>query len=209
MVMMSRYPDKFFDLAVVDPPYGIGEDWKKRNKTKKSFSSGYKNDSIPGKHYFEELMRVSKSQVIWGYNYFTAFLGATNYLICWDKASNYNDVFQYSQFELAYTSLKRPARLVKIPWDGYRMGRETGISKIHPHQKPIELYKWVMKYYAQPGDRILDTHLGSQSSRIAAHDMGFDFYGCELDKKHFEEGCCRFDQHVRQLTVFTPSQLQL
>lgn len=209
MEFMSRYSDKFFELAIVDPPYGIGEDWKKRNKVKKEYSSGYKNDSIPNEAYFKELVRVSQNLVVWGYNYFTEFLPPTNYLICWDKMSNNNDVFQYSQFELAYTTKRSPARLVQVPWDGYRMGKETGCKKIHPHQKPIALYRWVMKNYTNPGDKILDTHMGSQSSRIAAYDMGFDYYGCELDSDYFREGCKRFDQHIKQLNLFQPEQLAI
>ena len=192
MEYMRNIPDKFFDLAVVDPPYGIGEDWKKRNKGAVFKETTYKNKVKPDKNYFDELKRVSKDIIVFGYNYFTDFLGNSNYLIIWDKQSNNNSVFKYSKVEIAYTTKRIPANLVSIPWDGYRMGSETGQKKIHPHQKPISLYAWIYKNYAKPGDRILDTHLGSGSSRIASYKMGFDFYGTEIDKEYFDEQEKRF-----------------
>lgn len=198
---MREYPDKYFDLAVCDPPFGIGEDWKKRNKGRGYKSTSYKNDSISDEAYFDQLFRISRNQIIWGYNYYTQFLGSTNYLLCWDKQSNNNEVFMYSQFELAYTSFKTPARLISIPWDGYRMGKETGVAKIHPHQKPIELYSVIFSRYAKPGDKILDTHLGSGSSRIASHRMGFHFEAFELDKDYYEAQEKRFKQETAQLML--------
>ncbi len=198
MELMARYQDQYFDLAIVDPPYGIGQDWKKRYKGKRYKETTYKNTHTPNKEYFIELKRVSKHQIIWGYNYFTEYLGNTNYIICWDKQSNNNDVFMYSQFELAYTTIKKPCRLVSIPWDGYRMGKETGKQKIHPHQKPIELYKWILKTYANEGDKILDTHLGSGSIAIACHDYGFDLTGCEIDKDYNELTMKRIKNHISQ-----------
>lgn len=201
MELMKRYPDNYFDLAIVDPPYGIGEDWKKRNKGKKHENSTYKNDSIPTKEYFQELIRVSKNQIIWGYNYFTEHLGPTNYLLAWDKQSNNNDVFKYSQFELAYISLKIPANLISIPWDGYRMGKETGNKKIHPHQKPVELYSHLLLKYARPGDKIIDTHLGSASIAIACHDYGFELTACELDPVHYEASINRIKNHTSQQKI--------
>lgn len=192
MEYMKSIPDKFFDLAICDPPYGIGEDWKKRNKGGVFKETIYKNDAIPDKSYFDELIRVSKDCIIWGYNYYTRFLGSTNYLIIWDKMSNSNPVFKYSKVEIAFTSKKVPANLVSIAWDGYRMGSETGTKKIHPHQKPIALYAWLLQNYAKTGDKILDTHLGSGSSRIAAYKMGFDFWGTEIDKEYFDAQEKRF-----------------
>lgn len=182
---MKNLPDKSIDLAIVDPPYGIGKDWTKRNKGAEFTETSYSNNSIPSENYFKELFRVSKDQIIWGYNYYTEHLGATNYLICWDKMSNNNDVFKYSKFELAYTSIKIPANLVQIPWDGYRMGEETGVKKIHPHQKPIKLYQWLIANYAKPGFKILDTHVGSGSSRIAAYKSGCDYIGFEIDPTYY------------------------
>ena len=192
---MKQIPDKLFDLAICDPPYGIGEDWKKRNK--KTFEeTSYKNDSIPTKEYFDELMRCSKNQIIWGYNYFVEYLGATNYLIIWDKQSNNNQVFKYSKAEIAYTSFRVPCNLVSIPWDGYRMGKETGKKKIHPHQKPIELYEWLLKTYAKRGDKILDTHVGSASSLVACHNLDFEYMGFELDKDHYDLATKRLEDHL-------------
>ena len=192
MEYMKSIPDKFFELAVVDPPYGIGEDWKKRNKGSSFKETTYKNDSIPSQEYFNQLFRISKDVIIWGYNYFTNILGSTNYLIIWDKVSNNNTVFKYSKAEIAFTTKRIPVNLVSIPWDGYRMGKETGQKKIHPHQKPIELYAWLFDNYANPGDKIFDSHLGSGSSRIAAYKMGFDFYATEIDKQYFDAQEKRF-----------------
>lgn len=199
---MRQMPDNAFDLAVVDPPYGIGADWEKRNKGQKYKKTTYRNESIPTKDYFKQLMRVSKNQIIWGYNYFVEYLGPTNYLIVWDKQSNKNCVFHYSKAEIAFTSFHVPCNLISIPWDGYRMGKETGQKKIHPHQKPVDLYKWIFENYAKHGDIILDTHLGSGSSRIAAYDAGLDFVGYEIDKTYFDKQEERFNAHAAQISFF-------
>jgi site-specific DNA-methyltransferase (adenine-specific) len=202
MVLMARYPDKHFDLAIVDPPYGIGEDWKKRNWKKyqgrKYDNTTYKNEQIPDRSYFDELARVSKNQIIFGYNYFTDILGPTNYLIVWDKVSSNNDIVLYSGAEIAYTTIKRPIRVISIPWDGYKMGRETGQRKIHPHQKPILLYEKLLLKYAKRGDKILDTHLGSGSIAIACHNLGFDLTACEIDETHFNNAMKRIKEYTAQ-----------
>ncbi len=132
---MREMKDNQFGLAMPDPPYGIGKDWEKRNKGAEFLQTSYNNDIIPSAEYFKELLRVSVNVIIWGYNYYTEYLGSTNYLIIWDKISNNNEVFKYSKCEIAYTTIKIPANLVRIAWDGYRMGDETGQKKIHPHQK--------------------------------------------------------------------------
>lgn len=200
MEFMARYPDKFFELAIVDPPYGIGQDWKKRTDNRDRYKdTTYKNNEKPGESYFKELKRVSENQIIWGYNYFTEFLGSTNYLIFWDKVTNGSF---YSEGEIAYSSKKIPLKIFRYPWDGYRMGEETGQKKIHPHQKPIGLYKLTLDGYAKPGDKILDTHMGSQSSRIAAHQMGFDYYGTEIDPDYFRDGCARYEKEAAQGMLF-------
>ncbi|MCK5610808.1 site-specific DNA-methyltransferase [Candidatus Pacearchaeota archaeon] len=201
MEYMATLKDNAFDLAVVDPPYGIGEDWKKRKNTSALYSDGYKNKEIPSLEYFQQLKRVSKNWIIWGWNYFTDHMEPTNYLIYWDKLASEKTSF-YSQGELAGTNIKKPFRIVKIPWDGARRGDETGIKKIHPHQKPIKLYKWILENYAEHGCRILDTHLGSASSAIAAHYLDFDFVGCELDKIHFDGAVKRFEKETRQIKLF-------
>lgn len=208
MEFMNGVPDKYYELAIVDPPYGIGQDWKKRNKGRGFLETSYKNDKIPNKEYFKELERISIDRVIWGYNYYTEFLGSTNYLIIWDKVSSCNQVFRYSKAEIAYTTKHIPCNLVSIPWDGYRMGEETGVSKIHPHQKPVALYKWLLKNYAKPGDKIFDSHVGSGSIRIACHDMGFDFVGCEIDKDYWEAQEERYTQHAQQQDLFSSEDMQ-
>jgi len=201
MELMAQYPDKHFDLAIVDPPYGIGENWKKQHKSTRFADTTYKNNQIPDRAYFDELFRVSKNQIIWGYNYFTEILGPTNYLIVWDKMSSNNKVFHYSKCEIAYTSIKVPANIYSISWDGYRMGKETGNRKIHPHQKPIELYKKLLTDYAKHGWKILDTHLGSGSHAIACYDMGFPLVACEIDKDYFTAACERLRQFAKQGTL--------
>lgn len=197
MEYMRTLPDRFFDLSICDPPYGIGKDWKKRNKGKVFECGGYDN-TAPAKEYFDELKRVSKHYIIWGWNYFTEFLGSTNYLIVWDKISANNKAFHYSKCEIACTDIHIPCNIVHITWDGYRMGGESGKKKIHPHQKPISLYEWLLANYASARDRIFDSHIGSGSSRIAAAEMGFDFYGCEIDKTIFTAMDKRFKNYIRQ-----------
>jgi site-specific DNA-methyltransferase (adenine-specific) len=202
MEMMARYPDKHFDLAIVDPPYGIGEEWKKRNWKKyrgKSFAgTSYKNDRIPTKKYFSELSRVSRERIVFGYNYFTEILGPTNYLIIWDKVSSNNNIVLYSGAEIAYTSIHRPVRIISVQWDGYKMGKETGQIKIHPHQKPVELYKKILQNYAKPGWKILDTHLGSGSIAIACEELGFDLTACEIDRDYYNAAMERIREYRRQ-----------
>jgi site-specific DNA-methyltransferase (adenine-specific) len=203
MVEMAKMKDGEFELAIVDPPYGIGQDWKKRtgNRINLFKETSYKNESIPDEKYFQEIFRTSKNQIIWGYNYYTKYLGSTNYLIIWDKMSSNNPVFHYSKCEIAYTSIKIPANLISLQWDGYRMGSETGVSKIHPHQKPVALYQWLLKNYAKQGDRILDTHGGSCSSAIACDIMGFDATIFEIDKDYYEAALDRFNRHKQQLVM--------
>lgn len=199
---MKEFPDKYFDLAIVDPPYGIGADWEKRNKGQTFKKTSYRNESIPGEEYFLELFRVSKNQIIWGYNYYTQFLGSTNYLIVWDKQSNENQVFHYSKAEIAYTNIHIPCNLVSIPWDGYRMGKETGTKKIHPHQKPIALYEWILSRYAKDGDIILDTHVGSASSLIACRNTNHKFVGFEVDEHYYKLSKERLDREMVQMNLF-------
>lgn len=200
MIMMSRYPDKFFDLAIVDPPYGLGtkttDGGSKRNsqtKFMKDIRRSNWDSSIPTKDYFEELKRVSKNQIIWGGNYMIEHLGNTKNIIILDKMTY---IPTMSQYEFAFCSFNRHPQLVKI--------NSNQIDRFHPTQKPVALYKWLLDKYAKQGDKILDTHLGSGSSRIAAYDLGFDFYGCELDKDYFEAQELRFKNHISQTKLFAP-----
>ena len=185
MEYMRTLPDNHFSLVIADPPYGIGKDWKKRSGGATYIETSYDNAQRPPREYFEELMRVSQHQIIWGWNYYADILGNTNYLIVWDKMSANNPAFHYSKCEIAYTDIHIPCNIVHIEWDGYRMGKERKRKKIHPHQKPIELYTWLLQNYAKPGYTIFDPNLGSGSSRIAAHILGFDFVGCEIDPTYF------------------------
>ena len=218
MEAMKEFPDNAFDLAVVDPPYGIGADNFKNGagaskdggklystavKMKNRLNTGsgkLKNRLLnqsdcswdsepPQKEYFNELFRVSKNQIIWGGNYFD--LPPTRGIIVWDKVQPWEN---FSQVELAWTSFDRPAALFKMC--------NTMSGKIHPTQKPIALYEWLLKKYAKVGDKILDTHLGSGSSRIAAYNMGFDFYGYEIDKIYFDLQEERFEKHTSQMNFF-------
>lgn len=191
---MKRYPDKFFDLAIVDPPYGIGDKLLKggKNGTVK-FHEQYElnqwDNVVPNKFYWDDLFRVSKNQIVWGANYFLDFLYPSRGIISWDK--NLGEPYNFSHFELAWTSFDCIARKCTI-------GSNTG-DRIHPTQKPVKLYRWLLAKYASLGDKILDTHMGSQSSRIAAFAMGFDYYGWELDKNYFEAGNKRFNPLIDTL----------
>lgn len=190
---MQSIPDKFFDLAIVDPPYGINASEMSLGKgKKKKFTQGKGWDKqIPTKDYFDELFRISVNQIIWGGNYFN--LPQTRCFIIWDK-NNYGRDF--ADCEFAYTSFNSVARIYK------QRPQNMDGGKIHPTQKPVDLYKWLLHNYAKKGDKIFDSHMGSQSSRLAAWDMGFDYYGCELDKDYFKEGCKRFDEFKLQLKMF-------
>lgn len=197
MVMMSRYPDKFFDLAIVDPPYGI--DINMNMGRRKGKRSNHKNkdwdSSIPDTNYFDELFRVSKFQIIWGGNYYP--LPLTKSWIFWDK--NVPSGVDFADGELAWTIGNKTLVKAKIKYTGFQ-GMDIG-GKIHPTQKPVALYKWLLTNYAKPGDKILDTHLGSGSSRIAAYNTGFDFWGTELDPDYFAAMEKRFKEQTAQLQL--------
>lgn len=199
---MKAMPDKAYDLAICDPPYGIGEDWKKRTNNRINLfkQTTYKNTRAT-EEYFNELRRVCVDYIIWGWNYYTEYLGSTNYLIIWDKKSSNNPVFHYSKCEIASTSKHIPCNIISIQWDGYLMGSETGMSKIHPHQKPVALYQWLLKNYAKPGDKILDTHGGSCSLAIACDIMGFDAVIYEIDEDYYKAAVDRFERHKQQTVL--------
>jgi len=226
MKFMQQFEDGFFELAIVDPPYGIGatnmqmgsapnrnekgqysgeSTAVKLRKNRLNSGGGKLNDRIinnsncewdetpPPPEYFKELFRVSKNQIIWGGNYFA--LPPTRGMICWDKLQPWDN---FSQFELAWTSFDKPAAM-------YRLSNTGGANKekkIHPTQKPLKIYKWLLDKYTQPDDKILDTHMGSQSSRIAAYKMGFDYWGCEIDEQYYNDGNKRFKIETSQLAMF-------
>jgi len=188
---MKRYPDKYFDLAIPDPPYGIGDKFKGGKTGKMNFNEIVNKDwdKVPSDEYFAELRRVSKNQIIWGGNYFN--LPPTRCFIVWDKIIS--EDFSLAMAELAWTSFDKLAKIYKlqVPKNG----------KIHPTQKPVKLYEWLLQNYAKKGDLILDTHLGSGSSRIAAYKNGFDFVGFEIDKEYYDKQEKRFNQFKAQQTL--------
>lgn len=217
MEYMRNIPDKFFDLAVVDPPYGINAPNMTMGTNLNRKDGGYNGISIaqklkkgrlnsgagnlkdrvlntmdcdwdyspPPQLYFDELFRISRNQVIWGGNYF--HLPPSRGIVCWDKVQPWDN---FSQFELAWTSFDCPASIVRLSSRGGANKEE----KIHPTQKPVKLYQWILGKFAKTGDKILDTHLGSGSSRIAAYKMGFDFYATEIDKEYFDAQERRFKE---------------
>jgi site-specific DNA-methyltransferase (adenine-specific) len=196
MIMMSRYPDNYFDLAIVDPPYGLGKrttDGGSKKNTQTKFMDDIRrtnwDDKKPSKNYFSELFRVSKNSIIWGGNYFN--LHSYRTFIVWEKMTF---VPTMSQVELAYTTFDKPARIIKI--------NSNQKNRIHPTQKPVRLYEWLLKNYAKEGDKILDTHLGSGSIAIACHNLHFDLTACELDKDYFDSAMKRIKQHQQQLRIF-------
>ena len=196
MAMMARYPDKCFDLAIVDPPYGIGMDGGNVGyKGKNNFAKKDWDKSTPNERYFKELFRVSKNQIIWGGNYFG--LPPSRCFLVWDKGEGfYNRT--YAECELAWTSFDK--NTCKFKHDPLAKGDYKG--KIHPTQKPIALYKWLLEKYAKSGDKILDTHLGSGSIAIACHDYGFDLTACEMDKDYYEAAMNRLANHQSQQKIF-------
>jgi site-specific DNA-methyltransferase (adenine-specific) len=195
---MKRFPDGFFDLACVDPPYGINAFQGTNRASRKMFAGKTENwdAEIPSKEYFEELKRVSKNQIIWGGNYFLEHLGNTRAFIIWDKL---NPDRCFADCEFAWSSFDQVARIIKLRPQSVN---EKDGGKIHPTQKSTALYHWVFKNYAQPGQRILDTHLGSGSSRIVAFHLNLDFYGFEIDEAYFTEQEIRFNRETA-LPLFT------
>jgi site-specific DNA-methyltransferase (adenine-specific) len=200
MDYMREMPDNFINLALVDPPYGIGVNKMTLGNGKHKINRRLSDwdNAIPKKEYFNELFRVSKNQIIWGGNYFTEYLKPTSSWIFWDKQNGDND---FSDGEMAWSSFGGALRKISKTWIGANAKDEC--SRIHPTQKPIYIYKYCLLNNANPNDKILDTHLGSQSSRIAAYEMGFDFYGCEIDKDYFNDGNKRFENAIKQTSLFT------
>lgn len=198
MEAMRGMPDNTFDLAVVDPPYGI-EQFLNNQPTRlnKYGSLQTANDLKPTTEYFKELFRVSKNQIIWGYNHLSNLLPSTKEFIFWYK---HQPVVTFSDGELAWTSFNKTAKCFDYPFYGGTGADKDG--RIHPTQKPVALYRWIFKNYAKNGDKILDTHLGSGSSRIAAYDAGLDFVGYEIDKEYFEKQEERFAAHTAQVNLF-------
>ncbi len=204
---MKQFPDNYFDLMISDPPYGIKEDGHRENNRSKlakttKYHKALWDQKRPTPEYFKQAFRVSKNQIIWGGNHLADLIGKRSPCwIVWDKV---NGTSNFADCELAWTSFETAVRMYSFMWNGMLQGdplngkkmnpiKANNEVRIHPTQKPIPLYRWLLQNYAKQGDKILDTHLGSQSSRIAAYEMGFDFYGSELDPEYFEQGNKRFE----------------
>jgi len=193
MEVMKTFKDKQFSLALVDPPYGIGMDGNNNWSGSKHEVKDWDN-SAPSTEYFSELMRISKNQIIWGANHFISRMPFDSKCwLIWDKK---NDGFSFADGEMAWTSFDTAVRFFR-----YHRGQQTD-KRIHPTQKPVQLYKWLLQNYAKEGDTILDTHFGSLSIGIACHDMKFDLTAIELDKDYYEQAKQRLFNHQRQLTLF-------
>ena len=196
MEYMKTVPDKYYELAIVDPPYGWGAKLNGRN-----INGNAKNWNIaPTKEYFNELFRISNNHIIWGGNYFD--LPQTRCLIIWDKKQ---PVKQFARCEIAWTNFDKNSEIFEYQYFG---AINSEIGRFHPTQKPVALYKWLLKNYAKPNDKIFDSHVGSGSSRIACYDMGFDFMGCELDADYWKAQEERYKQHTMQGDLFSGSDLQ-
>lgn len=207
MEYMKTIPDNYFELAIVDPPYGIGLAKMNMGAGKSKKSSNINNrkwkpkewdSNVPSEEYFIELKRISKNQIIWGGNYFE--LGSCKHFIIWDK--EIPEGLSFSDCEFAWTSFDKAQKIFR--YSAYRNKKE----KIHPTQKPPELYKFLLKTYAKPEYKIFDSHVGSGSIRIACHDMGFDFIGCEIDEDYYNDQEQRFKKHTQQEELFSSEEIQ-
>jgi len=197
MLLMARYPDNYFDLAIVDPPYGL-ERLQKGSLRLGGVKGNYKEklewDKKPTEEYFNELFRVSKNQIVWGANNF--IMPTSEYFLIWNKKQTV-DNFATAEYAWVSMGLKTPAKIFD-----YGIHKHNHTDKIHPTQKPIDLYKFILDKYAKEGDKILDTHLGSGSIAIACHDYGFELTACELDKEYFDKAIQRIKNHVSQQKLF-------
>ena len=211
MIGMKQFPDKFFELAIVDPPYGIGivEQFKKIVKSSTSMfnlSNGIVGSewdgNIPDESYFTELFRVSKNQIVWGGNYFIDYLHNTRAMVVWDKMNGTNPM---ADAEIAWTSFDTSVRMFRMHHFSKGYGEKT-----HPTQKPIALYKWLLTNYAHKGDKILDTHVGSASSLIACHQLGFEYWGFELDADYYKAASERLAKAKAQVSLLdiAPEQFE-
>ena len=199
MEVMESYPSKYFDLAIVDPPYGASDalekdkDNSKKHSAKRTSYHQFEN-IVPTKEYFSELKRVSKNQIVWGGNFF----GLKGGVIAWNKNGT-----AFGEGEVAICTTHKSVRFFEYTWNGMlQQNMKNKETRIHPTQKPIALYEWILRKYAKEGDKILDTNLGSGSSRIACHKLGFDFVGIELDKDYFDAQEKRFKEYSCQMNLF-------
>jgi site-specific DNA-methyltransferase (adenine-specific) len=217
MELMARTPDKYYELAIVDPPYGIGEGAKKalararstpkwKNAKAVIYTGGEWDSCRPPAEYFQELFRVSKNQIIWGANYYPEYLSGSMGWIAWYKKRQ-NPNSDFSDCEFAFTSFQKASAFFDFPWVGFGAVNAKEL-RIHPTQKPVALYKWSLSRYAKPGDKILDTHGGSGSICIACHDLGFDLDWIELDSDYYQAAVKRYKEHAAQGQLFDPKELR-
>lgn len=222
MELMKEFPDNYFDLAVVDPPYGIGQNGaRNKTRTRRAAATDYKpvaggDKKPPNEQYFIELFRVSKNQIIWGANHFISkFAADSPSWIVWDKHNSDNG---FADCELAFTSHKKAVRKFDFMWSGMMQGcpedgrvqqgnKKLNEKRIHPTQKPVALYNWIFKNYAKPGMKILDTHMGSGSIAIASHYAGMHLTASELDEHYFPTACERIENETSQLCLFEQADL--
>ena len=199
MDLLRQTPDKYYDLAIVDPPYGYG-DAKTDILNFRQKEQHREWNIAPKQEYFDELFRISKNQIVWGGNYFSYLWNfGGRCFIYWHKG---NPVPNFADGELAWTSFNKVARQFDYRYYGGLEGKTSASNKIHPTQKPVALYKWLLQNYAKEGDTILDTHFGSLSIGIACHDMGFELTAIELDEDYYEAGKKRLIEHQKQLKIF-------
>ena len=207
MVGMARYPDKYFDLAIVDVPYtddykamdSLNQDMKGKQAKVGKYHYNSLSNAKPTQEYWNELKRVSKNQIVWGANYLIEYLHSTPCVIVWDKNNSGN----FADCEIAFGSFKTGAKIFKYTWNGMiQQNMKDKEERVHPTQKPVSLYEWLLKQYANEGGKILDTHVGSGSSRIACHKNNFSFVGFEIDKTYFEAAEKRYQNHIKQLNLF-------
>ena len=199
MELMARYEDNHFDLAIVDPPYGIARFGNRVELSNRLCKSAKLNewDIKPSPEYFKELFRVSKNLIIWGANNFT--LPESEYFLIWDK---HQTVDNFASAEYAWTNCKKPAKVFRYSIHKTMADRKSEGGKIHPTQKPVKLYEWLLMNYAKEGDKILDTHLGSGSIALACHNLKYELTACELDTEYFNSAMKRLKEHQQQLTMF-------
>ena len=207
MEYMKGLEDNAFELAIVDPPYGINVGKQRINSHRKTAKwdnpteynyKTFDDSEPPAADYFSELIRISDNQIIWGANYFTDYLPPSKGWIVWDKKADIKE--HLSMCELAYSSFDKKCNKFEFLWAGFKKAVQE--TRIHPTQKPVKLYEWLLANYAKQGDKILDTHLGSGSSAIAAHYGGFDFVGCELDEDYYKAATERFNNETKQAAMF-------
>jgi len=206
MELMARYEDNYFDLAIVDVPYGIDVTNQSQGKgggvaKKIEYKKTDWDKVAPNKEYFKELFRVSKNRIIWGANHFISRIPYdSSCWIVWDKDNGGSD---FADCELAWTNFKTSVRKIKWKWSGMlQQNMKNKEQRIHPTQKPVKLYEWILMKYAKEGDKILDTHLGSGSIAIACHNLGFDLTACELDKDYYDAAIDRIEKHKAQKRLF-------